>query len=626
MNSNRLPGKALLRLFDKPMIAWTLERMKSVPSDVKVILTTRNSYPWLSEIAAEYGWEIYAGEDQNVLKRFTDAALHYRVDEIIRATGDNPLLSSEIALETLEMFLKTGADICHLSPVPYGTGVEVVKTQALISALNRFETSYQLEHVTPYLYQHQDQFRVVIDQCHNPVFKQPDVRLSVDTPEDYYRVNRLIRMMMNRKIYFSLENIVSQYLTHPENLTGDRYLVIGKDRDLSLRFTEELQKKLPDDRVYFTHLNEYHGAEYELDWGSVDSFVAKNGVFHKVIFFKVRQQEPGFGGIPDIGFTISLDSSLSGFYPDLVLVTGSGVSDANGSAGDQGEVDMEKMAVFLKKYQPVNSLCPYCCAGSEKPLVRHDLYNLYYCRKCGLYYSIPFYDYSDIYQNSYFLDDYKNQYGKTYEEDRDQIRRLGYGRLNSISRYQCGKKLLDFGSALGFFGELAGESGYDVTCVDISDYAVNYINQNLGIKGIAGDEKYFENCRDRYDVITSFYVIEHIRDFERLIFLMKNCLNPGGVLALSTPNGSGISVRFHFKEYVKVHPKDHYRIFTVPFMKKFLKQAGFGRIRVRITGIHPERIIRSEKILKIKLVRNFIVWIAGIFQLGDTFEIYAQKL
>ena len=101
LNSSRMPGKALLNLAGKLLIQHTIERLSVVPADVRVILTTKECEGVLKYIAEENGWEIFCGDSQNVLKRFVDAALFFDVETIVRATGDNPLTSSEITMETL---------------------------------------------------------------------------------------------------------------------------------------------------------------------------------------------------------------------------------------------------------------------------------------------------------------------------------------------------------------------------------------------------------------------------------------------------------------------------------------------------------------------------------------------
>ncbi|MBP5706874.1 MAG: class I SAM-dependent methyltransferase, partial [Spirochaetales bacterium] len=194
-----------------------------------------------------------------------------------------------------------------------------------------------------------------------------------------------------------------------------------------------------------------------------------------------------------------------------------------------------------------------------------------------------------------------------------------------IKDYVKGGKLLDFGSGLGFFGEYASENGFDVKCVDISDYAVNYITDKLKLNAEKGDAQYFENTNEKFDVISSFYVIEHVKEFEKLIFMMYNHLSDGGVLALSTPNADGVSIKKNFDKYADKHPNDHYRIFSPKFMKKLLRKYGFRHVKVNITGIHPERMSENKSMLNNKLMLFMTKFFAKVFGLGDTFEIYEQK-
>src|SRR4030042_1651656 len=148
INSSRLRGKALMKLFDKTVTEHAMERLNIIPADYRVLLTTKESEYALQNLTAKMGWKIFYGDNHNVLKRFVDAALYYGVDIIVRATADNPLVSSEIAIDTLNLFNKTNCDLAHLINIPYGSGVEVIKTDALVKALENSKLPYDLEHVT----------------------------------------------------------------------------------------------------------------------------------------------------------------------------------------------------------------------------------------------------------------------------------------------------------------------------------------------------------------------------------------------------------------------------------------------------------------------------------------------
>lgn len=80
-----------------------------------------------------------------------------------------------------------------------------------------------------------------------------------------------------------------------------------------------------------------------------------------------------------------------------------------------------------------------------------------------------------------FIEDYKNQYGKTYEEDKENLKRLAKNRLDIIKDIKPEGKILDLGSAMGFFLKEASLNGYKTEGIEISEYAANYCVSNLNL-------------------------------------------------------------------------------------------------------------------------------------------------
>ncbi len=798
LNSSRMPGKALLDLGGKPLIMQVMERVNVVPADVRVLLTSHESEKYLTEIAHSMGWEIFSGDSQNVLKRFVDAAGHFNVDTVIRVTGDNPFTSPEIAIETLNIFNKNNCDLAYIAPVPYGSGVEVVSSQALRKALVSTRLPYNLEHVTPYIHKNTSEFKVIAEKYHDPVVGRGDIRVTVDTREDYERANYYFKKLKELKHSASLSSLAVVWDDIKDGQYRDMLIItvagaghgVGHLKRM-LRLAGDLRDSF---KIKFSFLsgnsesvsmvNEY-GFEY-IDFESLDQYVADNGEFGRVItdlrdttvsemeiysgygpvysiddmgeggqsaFVNVRtlpsidkeeflfnydgleylmfdksglvKKEPvpkikriliTFGGADEKNLTERVLESITGKgfevkvvigpfnnhshkeyagvefvkspetlkdlinWADLVftsfgmtlmeslycavpviivnpsdyhdrLAAGMGYpylikQDEMGQLGNFLSEIMasdyyDKLKYFfelpfggkygdlihsIKESQPAVAICPFCSSLKSKLVDRNSLYNMHRCPECSLY----FLEYVSAdkmdYDNNYFLSEYKNQYGKTYEEDRENIRSFAKNRLNMIKKYKKSGTLLDYGSGLGFFSEYASENGFDTLSCDVSDYACEYIRNKLGLKSVCADQKYFEDDESHFDVIVSYYVIEHIKDFEKLLFLFHCHLNPGGVLSLSTPNGTGFSIKYKFDEYSSKHPKDHYYIFNPKMFTKLLKRRGFDNIRIRVTGIHPGRIIKSKFLLNIKFVYKIVSFFIKILKLGDTFEIYAQKV
>jgi len=97
-------------------------------------------------------------------------------------------------------------------------------------------------------------------------------------------------------------------------------------------------------------------------------------------------------------------------------------------------------------------------------------------------------------------------------------------------------RLLDVGSASGFFGLVAREAGFDVTCIEPDADLAAYGSKTYGLTFLADT---LENCSlycEHYDVITVWgtnsVLLHPLRSFEQLVCALK----PGGVLAMNTQN------------------------------------------------------------------------------------------
>lgn len=208
LDSSRLPGKAFLPLGEKvpqgekfplggnlspegkTVTEHALTALSLVPADLRVLLTdAQGALGGLAALAHAAGWRAYIGPKEDVLARFAGAVKHFRAGTVIRATGDNPLVSPELAREALDLFSRRRGDYCGLDDIPVGTGVEIVRASCLLEADSRTADPYDREHVTPYLYRNPDKFTIIRE----PASRRAAGRVTLDTPEDYEKLRRIFR-------------------------------------------------------------------------------------------------------------------------------------------------------------------------------------------------------------------------------------------------------------------------------------------------------------------------------------------------------------------------------------------------------------------------------------------------
>jgi len=278
--------------------------------------------------------------------------------------------------------------------------------------------------------------------------------------------------------------------------------------------------------------------------------------------------------------------------------------------------------------------CPVC-KGKGKIYKRYIYKNYLKCKTCGIVYLQNIGKNEKKYDKSYFFEEYKKQYGKTYVEDFHNIATVSQKRADIIKNFVKKGKALDIGCAYGPFLHVMKDQ-YDCYGIDISEDAVEYVNKNLGIKAITGDfslpnfipvfpkgssqDEKQESIK--FDVITMWYVIEHFKNAGEVIGKIGKLINESGIFAFSTPNLSGISSIYNKNKFLESSPPDHYTLWNILSAKHILLQLGFKVVKVRCTGHHPERFpLILQKILGFKILSL----ISRFFRLGDTFEIYAIR-
>jgi glutamate-1-semialdehyde 2,1-aminomutase len=132
--------------------------------------------------------EFYRGSKQNVLKRFYESALEKSNEVIIRITGDCPFIDWLIIEDCLKEFNLKKLDYLRTSmDFPDGLDVEVFSKKSLLDAYFHAETTFDIEHVTPYIKNSQNN-RVGELQSE---FYMSQIRITLDEPKDLVVLNSI---------------------------------------------------------------------------------------------------------------------------------------------------------------------------------------------------------------------------------------------------------------------------------------------------------------------------------------------------------------------------------------------------------------------------------------------------
>lgn len=215
MTSQRLPGKVMLPLGNKPVLQILIERLKPFHEQLIIATTNDGSQTPIVELCQQLNVHYFEGDTNNVLERYALAARHFgakKGDTIIRITSDCPFNDPDIVQQLLELHQLHAHSYCYTDihhSFPRGFDCEVFTYEALEEAYGNSDDPYEYEHVTPYIRKHG------LHLC--PLKREEDnsrYRLTLDTVEDYQMLEALYNQLSN-PIHAPYADILEILKKHP---------------------------------------------------------------------------------------------------------------------------------------------------------------------------------------------------------------------------------------------------------------------------------------------------------------------------------------------------------------------------------------------------------------------------
>lgn len=213
LDSSRLPEKALRKIEDFTLVEHAMRALRGIHADCFLLLTTVECVGRLEPLAKNCGFTVFAGPKEDVLLRFLQAAEKFNITTIIRATGDNPLVSASMANKVLEEHKSLPVEYTNWTGAPLGTGIEIVETEALKSAMMQTGRDYDHEHVTPWIYNNPALFHLNIKEV--PEEYRNSSKVSVDTEDDLKKMEKIFKALYRGKP-IELEDLMN-YLKREDN-------------------------------------------------------------------------------------------------------------------------------------------------------------------------------------------------------------------------------------------------------------------------------------------------------------------------------------------------------------------------------------------------------------------------
>ncbi|MGH1539686.1 MAG: class I SAM-dependent methyltransferase [Arenicella sp.] len=184
-------------------------------------------------------------------------------------------------------------------------------------------------------------------------------------------------------------------------------------------------------------------------------------------------------------------------------------------------------------------------------------FTIWRCKSCNSLHSKESVD-LDYYYKNYPMQSQKLDYGTKCAFNT----RLSYLKQAGL---QPGDKVLDYGCSNGLFVEFLQQKGYRAFGYD--PYLEKYANESI--------------LNDKYDLVVSYDVIEHVDNPKEFVPQMSSYLKAKGILVIGTPNASEIKLDDKETYALELHQPYHRHILSEGVLCQLGTDNGFTLFTLR---------------------------------------------
>ncbi|MDH5573820.1 MAG: N-acetylneuraminate synthase family protein [Gammaproteobacteria bacterium] len=215
--SSRLPNKAFIQINGDMVISHLINRIKksSLVDTIVLCTTERPEDDGLVSLAEKSQISVFRGDENDVMKRFIDAARKFDIDIIVRVTGDDIFSDPSYIDEALQHHLEINAEYTKMVGLPEGVDREIITTDALEWLHNHAKDHKMTEYMTWFLDQPAfiNTTQILAQEKHN----RSSYRLTLDTPEDLELIQWIFsELSKTGKDDYVLDDIISLLDANPD--------------------------------------------------------------------------------------------------------------------------------------------------------------------------------------------------------------------------------------------------------------------------------------------------------------------------------------------------------------------------------------------------------------------------
>lgn len=196
LSSQRLPGKVLKEVNGKPLLQYTLDRLRQSIhlSDIIVATSQEDSDDPIVAYCEKNNVDVFRGSLTNVAQRYADLIKRYELSAFVRVTGDSPLIDTQLIDAGVESYQTGQFDLVtnvHPRSFPKGQSFEVINAKVFLEAVPHMHAPDEQEHITQYFYRRSDDYRIYNIESDLGNYAKDNV--SIDTEQDFERFQAIMK-------------------------------------------------------------------------------------------------------------------------------------------------------------------------------------------------------------------------------------------------------------------------------------------------------------------------------------------------------------------------------------------------------------------------------------------------
>jgi len=193
-------------------------------------------------------------------------------------------------------------------------------------------------------------------------------------------------------------------------------------------------------------------------------------------------------------------------------------------------------------------------------------------------------------------------------------------RVNSIMASKPAGRILDIGCGSGFFLVCAKEHNWDTYGTEVSEAAIGYARDILGLNVYEGNLESLELQEGFFVVVTIYHTLEHVGNPKRLLLAVRRVMKDKGLLVIEVPNAASFEAHYQGKKWEGWALPVHFFHFSPQSLRMLLERCGFLMLKMEFS---TSSILSHQRM---GFLRTAIPahWLGRLFS-GTSMTAYALK-